>query len=222
MCGLMITVGGMLLVGLGWPGAAHAQSHDAPPASGVVALPPPVVARSPDRATAETLVITLRPNSVVEEHVVTIGAVGDLQGGEVWLRQWIRNLDVAEVSQVGRSVVVSREQLSMRIQLAGVGIDKFRIDGPVQAMVKLKAVEMKEKEFAMPAQQNLAQQTDQVVIHPRDNIKLVALVGNLRVTVTGEAQQDGKLGQMIRVRNTDSGKVVVGRVLDRSTVEVEY
>ena len=63
---------------------------------------------------------------------------------------------------------------------------------------------------------------DEVLIHARDNIKLVALVGNLRVTVVGEAQQEGKIGQMIRVRNTDSGKIIMGRVLDRATVEVEY
>src|SRR5579862_9751248 len=109
MCGLIMAVGSMLLVSVSWPGAARAQSA-APP------LPSGVVARAPDRATAEALVITLRPNSVVEQPVITIGAVGDLQGGEVWLRQWVRNLDVAEVSQVGKSVVVSREQLSMRIQ----------------------------------------------------------------------------------------------------------
>src|SRR5204862_2277646 len=39
---------------------------------------------------------------------------------------------------------------------------------------------------------------DELIVKTRDNVKLVACVGNLRVITVGEAMQDGKLGQLIR------------------------
>jgi flagella basal body P-ring formation protein FlgA len=60
------------------------------------------------------------------------------------------------------------------------------------------------------------------VIHQRDLVHLVAKVGPLQVKARGEALQEGRIGQLIQVRNIDSSATVTGRVLDRSTVEVEY
>ena len=59
-----------------------------------------------------------------------------------------------------------------------------------------------------------------VVVKQREVVRLVARAGSLRVTATGEALQDGRVGQMIRVRNVDSKIIVLGRVLDRSRIEV--
>lgn len=60
------------------------------------------------------------------------------------------------------------------------------------------------------------------VIHANDLVHLIASVGPLQVKTRGEALQDGRIGQAIQVRNLDSKSVVTGRVVDRSTVEVEY
>lgn len=61
-----------------------------------------------------------------------------------------------------------------------------------------------------------------VVVRQRDAVKLVARAGNLTITATGEALQDGRTGQMIRVRNVDSKNVVTGRVVNRNEVHVLY
>jgi flagella basal body P-ring formation protein FlgA len=61
-----------------------------------------------------------------------------------------------------------------------------------------------------------------VVIHQSDLVHLVAAVGPLQVRARGQALQEGRLGQLIQVRNTDSQSIVTGRVKDRSTVEVDY
>src|SRR5262249_42342328 len=61
-----------------------------------------------------------------------------------------------------------------------------------------------------------------VLVKARDLVRLVARVGPCQVTVTGEALQDGKAGQIIRVRNVDSSKIISGRVLDSNVVEVSY
>lgn len=61
-----------------------------------------------------------------------------------------------------------------------------------------------------------------VLIKARDNVKIVAVIGPSRVEAMGEAQQDGKIGQVIRVRNLDSNRVVYGRVESSGVVTVEY
>jgi flagella basal body P-ring formation protein FlgA len=61
-----------------------------------------------------------------------------------------------------------------------------------------------------------------VLVKQRDLVRLVARVGSLRVTALAEAQQDGRAGDLVRVRNVDSKKEVVGRVIGRGLVEVEF
>jgi flagella basal body P-ring formation protein FlgA len=61
-----------------------------------------------------------------------------------------------------------------------------------------------------------------VLVKQRDLVRLVAQVGSMRVTALAEAQQDGRAGDRIRVRNVDSHKEVVGRVVGRGLVEVEF
>jgi flagella basal body P-ring formation protein FlgA len=52
-------------------------------------------------------------------------------------------------------------------------------------------------------------------------VKLMVRLGSVNVTATGEALQDGRAGQSVRVRNTDSKNIVLGRVTERSMVEVD-
>ncbi len=59
-----------------------------------------------------------------------------------------------------------------------------------------------------------------VLIKQRELVQLVARVGPLEIKAKGEALQDGKAGQLIRIRNVDSSVIVVGRVVEHSVVEV--
>jgi flagellar basal body P-ring formation protein FlgA len=52
-------------------------------------------------------------------------------------------------------------------------------------------------------------------------VKLLVRLGPVNVMASGEALQDGRAGQSVRVRNTDSKQVVLGRVTERSLVEVD-
>lgn len=61
----------------------------------------------------------------------------------------------------------------------------------------------------------------QVVIRQQEAVKMVVRLGPVTVTASGEALQDGRLGQLIRVRNVDSKQVVLGRVADKSLVEID-
>ncbi len=61
-----------------------------------------------------------------------------------------------------------------------------------------------------------------LLVKRQERVKLIARVGPLLAQTVGEALQDGRDGQRVRVRNIDSKTVVVGRVTGRSIVEVEY
>ncbi|MCA9075304.1 MAG: flagellar basal body P-ring formation protein FlgA [Planctomycetaceae bacterium] len=60
------------------------------------------------------------------------------------------------------------------------------------------------------------------LISARDTVRLVVRHGTLTVIVpTAEALQSGQQGELIRVRNLDSRKVVVGRIVSAGEVEVQ-
>lgn len=61
-----------------------------------------------------------------------------------------------------------------------------------------------------------------VLVKQRELVKLVAKLGPVHVSTMAEALQEGRDGQWIRVRNVESKKVVVGRVVARATVEVDH
>ncbi len=61
-----------------------------------------------------------------------------------------------------------------------------------------------------------------VLIKRREQVKMVARVGALVVTATGEALQDGRLGEIIKVRNIESNANVQGRVTGTGEVEISF
>jgi hypothetical protein len=60
-----------------------------------------------------------------------------------------------------------------------------------------------------------------VLIKNRDVVRMIANVGTASFVVSGEAMQDGRSGQAIRVRNVDSNKMVHARVVGTGIVEVD-
>jgi flagella basal body P-ring formation protein FlgA len=62
----------------------------------------------------------------------------------------------------------------------------------------------------------------EVLIKARDQVRIVALVGPAQVVAKGEAQEDGRHGEMIRVRNIETNRIVNARVEAKDVVLVEY
>ena len=60
-----------------------------------------------------------------------------------------------------------------------------------------------------------------VVVKCKQPVKMIVHLGAMNVVAGGEALQDGRVGQLIRVQNTESKKVVTGRVTANGIVEVE-
>ena len=58
------------------------------------------------------------------------------------------------------------------------------------------------------------------IVRRGDAIRLVARAGRMSMSAAGEAMQDGGIGDRIRVKNSDSGKVVYGHVLEDGAIQV--
>ena len=62
-----------------------------------------------------------------------------------------------------------------------------------------------------------------VLVRPRDTVRIVARRGGLTVIISSaESLQQGRLGDLIRVRNLQSKRVITGRVASRDEVEVSF
>lgn len=59
-----------------------------------------------------------------------------------------------------------------------------------------------------------------VIVERMDMVRIVLENGGIKVEIEGQAMQDGREGDVIRVKNVRSNKVVSARVIDRVTVEV--
>ncbi|WIW71014.1 flagellar basal body P-ring formation chaperone FlgA [Anaerosinus gibii] len=60
----------------------------------------------------------------------------------------------------------------------------------------------------------------EILIKRSDMINLLSKVNGVEIVVPGMAMQNGRVGDRIRVKNTLSNKIVMGRVIDEKTVQV--
>ncbi len=60
------------------------------------------------------------------------------------------------------------------------------------------------------------------MIYKGDRVKIIAGNGLLLVSAKGLAQTDGHMNQLIKVQNINSKRNIIGRVVDQSTVEVNF
>lgn len=59
-----------------------------------------------------------------------------------------------------------------------------------------------------------------LLVKRRDRVKAIVRSGALQVSMVAEAQQDGRVGDVIKVKNVVSNTIVHGRVLNANEVEV--
>ncbi len=59
-------------------------------------------------------------------------------------------------------------------------------------------------------------------VKARDNVKITARIGTARIEALGEALQDGRVGDVIRIRNSESGRTVHGRIEQGGLIVVDY
>lgn len=84
---------------------------------------------------AEPVRIALRPQSQVAASLITVGDVAEVTGGDRLLREQIAKLDVAEATKNGDLERITREQLQIRLLLAGLAAREFDVQGEPLTLV---------------------------------------------------------------------------------------
>ena len=161
----------------------------------------------------------LKHGKAIGPGVHTFLLAADVAGKEesqIWVRTEIKLYD---------NVVVSARPLAHREVIApsDVRLDWREIDpNAARPFTKIEEVVGKQVSRATHVNEVLtaAQAEAPQVVRHGSAIVLVYESATLRVETSGEALQAGKVGEMIRVKNPSSGKLLQGVVLDGKTVRV--
>lgn len=177
----------------------------------------------PGQDNAGPVVVALRPRSDVRGPLVLLGDVADLRGGDVGLRARLAKLDLAE----GTAPVLSlqRDTVEYRILLAGVAPHRFRVHGLSRIEVR-RRLDAAPDQAVIPASAVVIPKTPgsgqpgPYLVRGGQPVLLRVSHGAVRITMRGEALQNGRVGDVVRVRNTDSRQTVIGTVAADGVVEV--
>lgn len=151
------------------------------------------------------LTVELAALATAPAGVVRLDRVATITGGTKVDRDRLGHLDVADVTAKAPAVV-TRRQLEFRVSLAGFDDVVVLGEGPVTVTVAL----------APPRPADLP-----VLVKPRQRVTMTTKVGGAEVRAVGEAVDEGRLGQIIRLKNIDSLKVLTGTVVGPNAVEID-
>jgi flagellar basal body P-ring formation protein FlgA len=135
-----------------------------------------------------------------------------------------------EIRAYPKVAVVSRP-IDKGETLSGAGIvfERRSVEGLKGYILSADDLVAKRARRALsPGQVVLVSDTDllddsanRLLIKQHDSVKLLVRLGAVNILATGEAQENGRLGQLIKVMNLESKKIVLGRVTERSIVEID-
>ena len=125
----------------------------------------------------------------------------------------------------GRPGATGRVQVDMAVAVGGETLLSFAVHLEVRPVGRPGAAVVPAGGVVPPVPLVAAGGTQfasaELLIRPRQRVEMRVTSGGLTVTAAGEAQQAGKLGQIILVQNVDSKKTVSARVTGPGTVEVD-
>lgn len=124
-----------------------------------------------------------------------------------------------------RQVAVATTQMNARDAFTENSLRYERMDTgqipPGFYVDKSKIVGLTARRLIMPGMVITDSMVNRPVLVKRgDAVILVALQGDMEITAAGQSMQDGYEGQLIRVKNVSSNKIVLGKVMDANRVQV--
>jgi flagellar basal body P-ring formation protein FlgA len=156
----------------------------------------------------DTSVLTLVPHRGIEVPAI------DLRAGEVVRYQAKAKTPLASSGRAAIDVTLSVNGKVREVVAAF--FEMIPLELPVPSAAKERSA-IRPASFSSPVLP-----ARDFLIKSGDNVKLIAKVGSARLEALGEAQQNGRVGDVIRVRNVESSRVVHGRVEPSGMVLVEY
>ena len=161
----------------------------------------------------------LKPNQSLAPGLHSFLVAADVAGREearVWVKTEIKVFDEVVITSVPlahQEIVGAKDVFVARRDISSLSSKPFtRVDDVVGRQI-VRAVEANE----VLTQKSLERPT---LIKRGSTITLVYETGSLRVETPGTAEEGGKMGDFIQVKNASSGKVLRGVVLDARIVRV--
>ena len=159
---------------------------------------------------------------------------GQLEDGRLALVIYDHNrpyrLALAFDIQIQQPVVISTIDIpaQSRIELEFLRIENRALNRSVGSFTKpmtqtaLVAGQISKRQIRKG--QIITQQDLQKQYHVKrgDVITVIAQRGALKIQTHGVANENGNLGQLIRIKNITSKKVIIGKVIDKKTVQVKF
>ena len=117
-------------------------------------------------------------------------------------------------AQIYPSEIVTTDKLRYeRMDIGRLGVGYFTDINKVQGLMARRLLTP-----GMVVTESLL--TKPMLIKRGSVVTITARIGEMEVTATGQAMQDGHEGDLIRVQNINSTKIISAKVLDASTVQV--
>ncbi len=144
--------------------------------------------------------------------------VNGKEQGRISLSGWVDRYEsvVCTAHRVPRGTVLSENDVCLR----EINISK----APVNLVTDLNYAKGKRLKQSLKSGGYIRDNMLEIppLIQKGDRVRLVAKKGSLMVVSSGTAKTKGGRNEQIKVENTDSKRIVVGRVLDDTSVEVVF
>jgi flagellar basal body P-ring formation protein FlgA len=161
----------------------------------------------------------VRPVQGITPGVQSFLVAADIAGREatrLWLRAEIKTFDDVVVTSFPlgiRELVKAQDVRLERRDISSLSVRPFVQIDDVVGQQALRAIEVNE----ILTQKSVDRPK---LVRRGSSITLVYETGSLRVEAPGTAEENGKVGDMIQVKNPTSGKALRGLVLDGRTVRI--
>lgn len=185
----------------------------------------PVAAKLPEAAVGEEVTLTAEPHSGTvqlgrTQMDVTIRVRGDRRFAVPVV---IEAKLIQAVAVIVKPVPAGEALSETNVRIERRAIDASRRYLPADDLVGRKVTRPLPAGYTLcvgDIEQRPAN-TEPVLIRARQRVTLTVRLGAMNVSASGEAMQDGKLGQTVRVQNIDSKKVLTGKVSGPGVVDIE-
>lgn len=156
---------------------------------------------------------------------------GEILPGRVALRatlqngKYTSNTSIMVNISMQKQVLVATEKLTRGMTLSGkntrlenIALDIYQARYAI-SHEKLDDIEVvRDVEPGEPVLSNMIQRVE--VVNTGDNVRLYVDMGKLRVESLGTAIESGGISEKIKVRESRSGNIVVGTIVDNQTIKI--
>jgi flagella basal body P-ring formation protein FlgA len=140
-------------------------------------------------------------------------------GAEGWQREWIVRAELTAKIVVAAADVRANQALTDD----DLSLERRRVTDIADAMPDPSAAIGKASSRALRSGQPVSARwlAAPLLVRRGESVTILARNAGIEVQAAGEAMEPGRLHEVVRVRNTTTGKVIRARVIEAGTVEPE-